>query len=75
MVELNSKYKEDLMFMITKYEETFIAPYYCFSKQELVDYINEYFSKTTIKNDFDFIYFLKSIIKKLNGLLWGSIFV
>ena len=69
MVELNLKYKEDLMFMITKYEETFIAPYYCFSKQELVDYINEYLSKTTIKNDYDFIYFIKSIIKKLNGTL------
>lgn len=69
MVELNSKYKEDLMFMITKYEETFVAPYYCFSKQELIDYINEYLSKTTIKNDNDFIYFLKTIIKKLNGTL------
>ena len=37
MIKLDSKYKEDLMFMIKKYEETFVAPYYCFSKNELLE--------------------------------------
>lgn len=69
MIKLDSKYKEDLMFMIKKYEETFIAPYYCFSKNELLNYISEYLSKTTIENDLQFLCFLKTILKKLNGVL------
>ncbi len=63
------EYIEDLKFMIEKYEENFVAPYYCFSKEQLNDYIAEYLKNNIINNDLDFLYFLKCIIKKLNGIL------
>lgn len=63
------KYIEDLKFMIKKYEENFVAPCYYFSKEQLNNYIEEYLNNNVINNDLEFLYFLKCIIKKLNGVL------
>ena len=58
------EYIEDLKFMIEKYEENFVAPYYCFSKEQLNDYIAEYLKNNIINNDLDFFVFFKMHYKK-----------
>ena len=69
MNTLKKEYFEDLDFLIKKYEEIFPLPYYCFTKNELEIFINDYLSNNLVEKDLDFLYFLKCIIKKLNGLL------
>lgn len=69
MVELYPKYQEDLNYLINKYEEAFVAPYYCCTKKEIEDFIESYLYMHNIQNDLDFLYFLKCLIKKLNGVL------
>lgn len=69
MVELYPKYQEDLNYLINKYEEVFVAPYYCCTKKEIEDFIESYLYMHNIQNDLDFLYFLKCLIKKLNGVL------
>lgn len=69
MFNLRSEYQEDLEYLIDKYEKTFVAPYYCFSKEQLDNYIRNYLDDKKIENELDFLYFLKCIIKQLNGTL------
>lgn len=65
MVELNQKYKEDLNYLINKYEEVFVAPYYSCTKKEMEDYIEDYLHMHNIQNDLDFLYFFKMFDKKI----------
>lgn len=66
---MNTRYKDDLDFLINKYEEIFPMPYYCFSKKQMTKYIDDYLDSNVIESELQFLYFLRCIIKKLNGVL------
>lgn len=62
------KYEDDLEFYIKTLEEHQVDTYHTVSKDELLKIVEEYKSTHEIETDYEFIYFLKYITKKLNGL-------
>ena len=64
---MNELYKNDLNSFLEFYEANHICPYYFCAKDEIKKFIKTYFAQNLIKCDDDFVYFFRSMLKKLVG--------
>lgn len=66
---MNKIYQQDLETFFDFYEQAHICPYYFCSKPKIHQIITDYINKTPIKNDLDFVYFFRYMLKHLVGPL------
>lgn len=62
-------YQKDLKSFLQFYENNHICPYFFYSKLNCQKYIENYLQNYDITNDYEFIYFLRRLIKTLVGEL------
>lgn len=63
---MSEEYKNYLEIFLQELEEKHIYLYWYIKKEDLYDFINNYIILNKIENDYEFIYFLKIILKKIN---------
>lgn len=66
---MDELYQKDLASFLEFYEKNHICPYYFCSKAEIDEYIKDYLARNEIECDNDFVYFFRSMLKKLVGNL------
>ena len=64
---IDIKYKKIYDEFINNYEEIHLDPWHEISKEELDDIYNKLVNDMDINDEYSFCYFIKHIIKRLNG--------